>query len=193
MKLKRILKIFFISIIIILITFFIYKKFFKPKEIIKQKIEKDLNEENLTQSNIIKDVNYTTKDADGNEYIITASQAEIDYSNTNILFLTDVNALIKLVNSENITITSDFGKYNIKNFDTIFSKNVIITYLDHKITGEYLDFSMKKNLMVISRNIIYTSLENILKADVLEMNIQTKDTIIYMYEEDKKINVNSKD
>ena len=51
---------------------------------------------------------------------------------------------------------------------------------------------MEKNLMVISRNIIYTSLENILKADVLEMNIQTKDTIIYMYEEDKKINVNSK-
>ena len=46
--------------------------------------------------------------------------------------------------------------------------------------------------MVISRNIIYTSLENILKADVLEMNIQTKDTMIYMYEEDKKINVNSK-
>ena len=51
---------------------------------------------------------------------------------------------------------------------------------------------MEKNLMVISRNIIYTSLENILKADVLEMNIQTKDTVIYMYEEDKKINVNSK-
>ena len=64
---------------------------------------------------------------------------------------------------------------------------------DSEITGEYLDFSMEKNLMVISRNIIYTSLENILKADVLEMDIQTKDTIIYMYEEDKKINVNSKD
>ena len=64
--------------------------------------------------------------------------------------------------------------------------------MDHNITGEYLDFSMEKNLMVISRNIIYTSLENILKADVLEMNIQTKDTIIYMYEEDKKVNIKSK-
>ena len=46
--------------------------------------------------------------------------------------------------------------------------------------------------MVISRNIVYTSFENILKADVLEMNIQTKDTIIYMYEEDKKVNIKSK-
>ena len=40
---------------------------------------------------------------------------------------------IKLKNSKKFTITSDFGKYNIKNFDTIFSKNVIIKYLDNKI------------------------------------------------------------
>ena len=192
MKLKRILKIFFISIIIILITFFIYKKFFKPKEIIKQKIKKDLNEENLTQSNIIKDVNYTTKDADGNEYIITASQAEIDYSNTNILFLTDVNALIKLVNSENITIASDFGKYNIENFDTIFSKNVIINYLENKINGKYLDFSLERNSMIISKNVVFTNLDNILKADVIEINIKTKDTKIFMYEQEEKVNIKSK-
>ena len=46
--------------------------------------------------------------------------------------------------------------------------------------------------MVISKNIVYTSLENILKADVLEMDIQTKDTVIFMYEEDKKVNIKSK-
>ncbi len=192
MKLRRILKIFFVSIIIILITFFIYKKFHKPKEIIEQKIEKGLNEENLTQSNIIKDVNYTTKDADGNEYIITASQAEIDYSNTNILFLTDVNALIKLINSENITITSDFGKYNIENFDTIFSKNVIINYLENKINGKYLDFSLERNSMIISKNVVFTNLDNILKADVVEINIKTKDTKIFMYEQEEKVNIKSK-
>ncbi len=95
MNIKRIFKIFFISIILILIIFFIYSKFFPKKEVIEQTINKDLKEENLSQSNIIKDVNYTTKDADGNEYIITATQAEIDYLNTNVLFLTDVNALIK--------------------------------------------------------------------------------------------------
>ena len=64
--------------------------------------------------------------------------------------------------------------------------------MEHNITGEYLDFSLEKNLMVISRNIVYTSLENILKADVLEMDIQTKDTVIFMYEEDKKVNIKSK-
>ena len=192
MKIKKILKIFFISITLILLTYYIYSKFFKKNEIIEDESSKDVKEENITQSNIIKDVNYTTKDADGNEYIITASQAEIDYSNSNILFLTEVKAIIKLINSENITITSDFGKYNIENFDTIFSKNVIINYLDNKINGKYLDFSLERNSMVISKNVVFTNLDNVLKADVIEINIKTKDTRIFMYEQEKKVNIKNK-
>jgi hypothetical protein len=40
-------------------------------------------------------------------------------------------------------------------------------------------------------NIIYTNLENILKADVIEINIDTKDTVIYMHEENKKVKIKS--
>ena len=46
--------------------------------------------------------------------------------------------------------------------------------------------------MIISRNVIYTNLENILKADVVEINIKTKDTKIFMYEENKKVNIKNK-
>ena len=59
------------------------------------------------------------------------------------------------MHSNNIYIVSDFGKYNINNYDTIFSKNVIITYLDNKITGDYVDFSMARNSMIISKNVVY--------------------------------------
>ena len=90
-----------------------------------------------------------------------------------------------------IEISSDFGKYNINNYDTIFSKNVIITYLDNKIKGEYLDFSLEKNLLIISKGVILKNNKNSLKADVVEMNIKTKDVKIFMYEENKKINVKS--
>ena len=190
MRIKRI-SIFVILILSILIFYVIYLKYSKIEN--KNQVKNDTIEKNSYSSNTIQEVNYISKDSRGNEYIIDAKTGEIDINNPDFIYLTDVRAFINLKNSETINIKSDFGKYNTKNFDTIFSKNVIITYLDHKITGEYLDFSMKKNLMVISRNIIYTSLENILKADVLEMNIQTKDTIIYMYEEEKKIKVKSKD
>ena len=49
------------------------------------------------------------KDADGNEYVINALQGEIDYSNSNILYLTQVKAKIKLKNSENMVIQTFLG------------------------------------------------------------------------------------
>ena len=52
---------------------------------------------------------------------------------------------------------------------------------------------MEKNRMIVSRNVIYTNLENILKADVIEMNIKTKDTKIFMYENEKKVNIKNRD
>ena len=47
--------------------------------------------------------------------------------------------------------------------------------------------------MIISRNIVYTNSKNVLKADVIEMDIKTKDTKIFMYENKKKVNIKSKD
>ena len=161
----------------------VYKK--KKSENISENINEKMLDENTFSSNTIKDVNYISRDTKGNEYIIYASTGEIDINNPDIIYLTDVKAFINLENSNTVNISSDFGKYNTKNFNTIFSKNVIVKYLDNKITGEYLDFSLENNLMVISRDIIYTNLDNILVADVLEMNIETKDTKIYMYENKK--------
>ena len=192
---KKNVTIIFLFFLLLLLVFLVYSKFYKD---IKKNdtAEKETvlvnNEENIISSNIIKDVNYVTKDAEGNEYIVTASEGEIDLNNDNILFLTNVKALIKLKNANEITIISDFGKYNTDNFDTIFSKNVIINYLDNKITGEYLDFSFKRNSIIISRNVIYSNLENILVADVVEMNLKTKDTKIYMHESNKKVKIRKK-
>ena len=186
----KVKKIFFFSLFLALFLV-IYIKFFKKNEIVETEVQ--TSTDTLYNSNIIENVNYVSKDNDGNEYIINAYQGEIDYSNSNIIYLTNVKALIKLNNSENITITSNYGKYNSENYDTIFSKNVIINYMDNKITGEYLDFSLERNSLIISRDIIYTNLENILKADVLEMDIKTKDTKIFMYEDTKKVNIRNKD
>ena len=165
----------------------IYSKFFK---INKTELTKK-GDETIYNSNIIKDVEYSTKDKDGNEYFIKAEEGEIDFTNSNIIFLKKVRALIKLIDSAEVTITSNYGKYNSENYDTIFSKNVLIDYLDNKITGEYLDFSLKRNSMIVSKNVIYKNLENELKADVVEINIKNKDTKIFMHEQNKKVNIKS--
>ena len=190
MSLKKISSITMASSTVIIIFIIVYFKYIKQNDIPDPEIKesKDL----IYNSNIIENVNYTSVDSDGNKYTITASQGEIDYSNPNILYLTNVKGIIQLNNSDNITIFSNYGKYNSQNFDTIFSKNVIINYLENKITGEYLDFSLERNSLVISKKVIYTNFSNILKADALEMNLKTKDTSIFMYEKEKKVNIMSK-
>ena len=190
MEKKKFVKIFFTFVFLTILIALIYYKFYENNK--AQIIDKEISD-TVYNSNIIKDVEYATKDKDGNEYFIKAKEGEIDFSNSNIIFLKNVFALVKLIDSDEVTIVSDFGKYNSENYDTIFSKNVIINYLDNKITGEYLDFSIERNSMVISKNVIYSNLENILKADVIETNIKTKDTKIFMHEQQKKVNLKNKD
>ena len=118
----------------------------------------EIKEDNFTNSNIIKDIKYSSKDLKGNEYIILSKEGEIDLNNNDIIFLKKVTAFIKMSkNNETITIVSDFGKYNTTNYDTIFSKNVKINYLNNQITSDYLDFSMIKNILIISKNVVYTN------------------------------------
>ena len=186
---KNFIKIFLILPIIILTMYLIYSKLFKKNIIVKNEIQ---NEDVSYNSNIILNVEYTSKDSDGNEYLIRAEEGTIDYTNPSIIFLKKVNALIKLNNSEDITILSDYGKYNSENFDTIFSKNVIINYLVNIITGDYLDFSLERNSILVSKNVIYKNPGNILKADVFEMDIVTKNTKIFMYNEKEKVEIISK-
>ena len=177
---------------LILLTFLFFKNKQTEQTEKNEKNKPSVSEDISYNSNIINDVYYSSKDIRGNEYIIKASQGEIDYNNSNIIYLTEVNGYVKLTNSNDIKITSDFGKYNSVNFDTIFSKNVIIDYQDNNILGEYLDFSIKRSSMIMSREIVYKNSNNILKADVIEIDLDTKDTKIYMFENNKKVNIRSK-
>ena len=178
------------GVFFLLLVLIFYNKFLNKKEIVQKNLVQ--NEIDAYSSNIIKDVKYVSKDSKGNKYTIKALTGEIDYSDPSIIFLNNVTALIELTDMNNIKIVSDFGKYNTDNFDTIFSKNVIVDYLENRITGEYLDFSINRGNMFISNNVIYTNVDNILNADVVEMNIKTKDTKISMYDENKKVNIRSK-
>ena len=193
MKKKIVLRIFYITIFfLILISIFYFNIKEREKNAsVNIALEEIVEEENYTSSNILKNVKYSAKDLNGNLLIIEADYGEIDSSEKNIIFLKNVKALITLTNAENIQITSNFGKYNINNFDTIFSKNVIINYLKNNITGDYLDFSLKRNSLIASKNITYTNDKNILKADIITMNLKTKDIKIQMHESEKKINIKS--
>ena len=185
---KKIIALIILSVSLILIYFYLDKSINKTQDT----TEKILEDNDVYNSNIIKNVNYSSKDLNGNQYIINADEGEIDISDPNIIYLKNVKGLIKLTNGNKITISSKYGKYNIDNYDTIFNLDVNVDYLDNNIIGQYLDVSIDRNTLIMSKNVIYTNLKNILRADVIEMNIQTKDTKIFMYDTSKKVNIKSK-
>ena len=175
--------------LIFLISLLFYFKYFNknPKNLQENIITSKTSNDKNSSSNYIDYINYISTDSKGNKYQITAKQAEIDLDNPDTMFLEDVIAYIFMKESDTIKITSNFGKYNSQNYDTIFSKNVIITYPGHKITGDYSDFSFLKNLGTISTNVIYTGDKRDLFSDRIEINLTNKDTKIFMNDNSKKV------
>jgi LPS export ABC transporter protein LptC len=176
-------------LVIITISLWFYLKYFtKNFEDVKEaQVIGKIDENQNSTSTYIDDINYVSTDLKGNKYQITAKQAEIKIENPDEMFLRDVVAFIFIKDKDTVKITSNFGKYNSKNSDTIFSENVIVIYPGHKITGEYLDFSFLTNLGIFTTNVVYTGEKTNLFADKIEMDLATKDTKIFMNDAEKKV------
>ena len=195
---KKIILSFIAVLFLIILNHFFFKNLDKDQlynsnnnldiKIEKEKLEEKLEEKSYS-SNTIENVKYSSSDPDGNEYTIVASEGEIDIKNSQTIFLKNVKATIKLKNSDIIAISSGFAKYNAANLDTIFTESVIIENLQNKIIGEYLDFSMLRKTIIISKDVVFNNNSNILKTDVIEIDIDTKNTKFYMYEENKKVSI----
>ena len=183
---KKSLKIFLVLLFLILLLIF-YLKFFDEKKIDKSS-SNDIDQ-NDTISNVIQEVSFFSKDKNGNEYILKAEEGELDLSNNKIIYLKKISSRIILDNSEDIIIVSDYGEYNIENYDTIFSGNILIKYLDNKITSNYMEFSLRKNLMTITKNVVYSNKNNFLKADAVEFKTDTKKVNIYMHNSSEKVKI----
>ena len=150
-----------------------------------EKIELDKNQE----SNLISDLRYFSVDDAGNKYEIISEFGETSSNNPDIILMTNVKAMIEITNSEPIIITSNFAKYNIKNYDTNFTKNILVKYIDNKLNAENLDLSFQDNLMSMYNNIIYQNLNTKLFADKLKIDLITKDSKIIMNDEKNKIKI----
>jgi LPS export ABC transporter protein LptC len=172
--------------LIFLFSTLFYLKYFKNSQKISTEDKQVITSQN-DSSTYIDNVNYISSDTRGNRYQITAEQAEIKSEDSDVMSLENVAAYIFIKDSDTIMITSNFGVYNSKNYDTIFSENVTILYPSHKITGKYLNLSFLKNLGTISKDVIYKGKKTSLFADKVEINLTTKDTKIFMDDKNNKV------
>ena len=184
---------FFLALIIILITF---NKYFDKSEkklstdsqnTSKQKIN------NKNTNNIIKNIYYISNDNADNVYEIMSDLGEIDINNPSIILMTDVTAKITFVNSEPIIITSKYAKYNNENYETIFNENILVNYENHNIRAEGMTLSMEENLAILNKDIFYNNSDIELIADRVEIDLMTKESKIFMDNSHKKVQITGKD
>ncbi len=192
----------FLSIILFLFIFFIFKIYYQSDKLLTEEetiIKKDLqNDEKEGSQNLIKDIRYTSNNNNGDIYEILAEYGESSYESPELMFLTNVKANIIFKNNEKtpVNLTSNFANFNTETFETTFKENVKITRNNEIITGEELYLILDKkidenkkdeNLLRMSQNVFYKKPGYTLKADIIEIDLITKNSKIYMNTDTKKV------
>ena len=187
---KRIIQLilFFIIILTSIIFYQTYLKEIKKTSIIIDKTQNEIIEEN--QNNLIQNLKYEVRLDQNNQYIITSDLSEITYENDiEIVKMQKVTAIF--IDGKNIplTITSDKAIYNNSNYNTNFSDNIQIEYLNNVILSDKMDLDFKNNVINIFGNVQYDGIQGSVKTDNIKINLITKKIDIYMNKKGKNVEI----
>ena len=187
MRKKTFLQIVLFLLIIIFTYIFFYTYIKKDEKIVeKEKINKE------TKTDIITDIEYLSKDDDGNTYIIKAKNGIIDEENQDLIHLKDVKAEINFDMNKKIFITAIKATYNNDNFDTMFSENVKLSHDNHNLECNNIDLIFSENYAKLFGNVKYMNNFTKLLADQIEVDLISRKTKISMYDRNNKVKIKHK-
>jgi len=185
MNYKIVIQLLLLTLIIFLIFYF-YKDYLNEQnQITLNELSNNIDIKGL-QNNVVKDIEYKRiYNSTGDEFLIKAFYGEFIDDNNEIIILTGVNALINRNDGSSVYIKSDKAKYDTINNNTNFINNVELTYLDNKINSNFLDIIFSQNLIQAYGNLVYQNIDYNLFADKMELDIDTKNTKIFMFDNSK--------
>ena len=190
---KKVIKL-FLFLLLIIISIIFYKVYLSENK--QSKVEPEITkEQEITNpvNNLIKNLKYEVKLDNQNQYIISSDLSEINYE-TGIEMVRMQKVTAILIDQKNIPliVTSDQAIYNNSNYNTKFSQNVLVEYLDNTITSDKMDFDFNNNLITIYENVEYDGIQGKVVADSIKINLITKKVEIYMYNNNDSVEVTTK-
>ena len=189
---KRIIQIALFFIVIITLIFF-QKTYFKKNE--KIVINSEIPNDQLTkqtENSLIKNLKYEVTLDQNNKYIITSDLSELNYiDNAELVKMQTVTAIFLDKNNVPLIIKSDNAVYNNSNYNTNFSNNVQIEYMNNKIFAEKLNLNLQNNMVKIFENVRYIGVQGTVKSDNIKINLITKKVDIYMDDESDNVELTS--
>ena len=133
----------------------------------------------------IKEILYESYDNEGNKFTIKSKSGTFDEKKIDEINMINVEAKIDLANGTFIRLVSDTAKYNSSNSNTKFIKNVRLGYLGHKINSDNIDVIFTESKIEAYNNLLYRNSDIKLSADKVELDLITKNTKIFMFDNSK--------
>ena len=174
----------FLTILVLIILIFVYQKYFKKE--FNENIALNKNENAKEENNLINIV-YESIDKEGRKYIITAETGNFKEEDPDLIYMTIVEAKIFLIDGSVIHINSLNAEYNATIYDTKFYNNVKLNFLEHDIFCNNLNFFFKDNLIEAFDDLNYKNSDIIMFADKIEIDLLTKNSKIYNFNENSVI------
>ena len=176
----------FIQILLLLLVFLIifsvyqiYFKSFSDQEIAL------VEEENKDEKSNLVNITYESVDSAGKKYIINAETGTLDEKKPDLIYMSKVNAKIILLDGSIVYISSLKAEYNTVNYDTKFLNDIKLNFLENDINCNNLNIFFKDNLLEAYNNLIYKNLDIILSADKIEIDLLTKHSKIFNFDDTK--------
>ena len=186
------LSLFFLLLFLIIAFYFAFLQ--TNKDVEQTKIgEKDNNNSLENKNNLIKNLKYNVNFENNTQYTITADLSELRYEN-DVEFVDMQNVVAIFSDEKNIPlkITSNQALYNNSNYNSNFSENVKVEYLDNVVLSDKLDINFDENIIKIYENVVYEGLQGTIKADNVVLNLITKNMKIFMQTKGEKVEVLTK-
>ena len=171
-----------LSVLILIIFFSIYQRYFK-KTLVSDRSQ--IEEKEINQSNSLENITYDSVDREGRKYIVTAESGFFNEQEPDIVFMNNANAKIVLLDGSIIYIKSSNAEYNSLNYDTKFQKDVKLKFLEHNVFCNNLNIFFQDNLLEAYNDLTYKNLDIIMLADKIEIDLLTKNSKIFNFNESK--------
>jgi lipopolysaccharide export system protein LptC len=194
---KRLVQIFLLSLIIFICIYF-YKNYLKKETKTKNNVNDetliiDNNTDQKNQNNLIENLSYNVKFFGNKRYMINAQKSEIlNQDNSEIVKMDFVIAEYVDEEKSPITIKSNQATYNSLSYNSRFTNNVKITYLNHLIEAENVYIDFKNNIILIKDNVEYKGPLVSMKSDGIKIDLTTKNISIFMDKKFESITLESK-
>ena len=187
MNYKTLFQVILIIIALVLSIFFYVKYIHKTENLEKMQTKNitQVDKQNLSSGNTVKEILYESFDNNGNKYIIKSDFGTFSDEKKEEILMTNVKATISFNNGTVMKLKSEKARYNTVNNDTYFFDSVELKYLSHIINSNNIDILFEMNKLEAYNNLVYRNLDTKLTADKAEFNLLTKNTKIFMFDDSK--------